>query len=165
MERHRAAVGKIAAAVRGYFDKAEPYRIFHGSTNSTRPARGPNTRVVDISALSNVISADKARRTALVEPNVPMDALVDLHPQGGPRAPGGHGIPRHHRRRWLRRHGGRAAAFDMASSTIPSRSVEMVMADGEVVTATPEGARADLSEAPLAPWVPWASRPCWSCSC
>ncbi|KAG5915566.1 hypothetical protein E4U42_008001, partial [Claviceps africana] len=69
MERHKQAVGKIAAAVRGFFDRGEGYRIYHGSTNSTRPRPGAGTRVVDISALSNVVGVDKAARTALVEPN------------------------------------------------------------------------------------------------
>ncbi|KAK0708220.1 hypothetical protein B0H67DRAFT_556748 [Lasiosphaeris hirsuta] len=75
MERHAASVAKIAASVRTFFDKSEPYRIFHGSTNSTRPR--PVGGAVDISALSHVLSVDAATRTALVEPNVPMDRLVE----------------------------------------------------------------------------------------
>ncbi|KAM0341871.1 hypothetical protein ACHAPU_009807 [Fusarium lateritium] len=75
MERHRQAVTSIASAVRGFFERREPYRIFHGSTNSTRPQT--NKPVVDISALRNVLQVDRATRTALVEPNVPMDKLVE----------------------------------------------------------------------------------------
>ncbi|KPM37861.1 hypothetical protein AK830_g8717 [Neonectria ditissima] len=75
MERHKQAVVKIASAVRGYFQRREPYRISHGSTNSTRPQS--HARAVDISALRNVLRVDAAARTALVEPNVPMDRLVE----------------------------------------------------------------------------------------
>ncbi|KAM0242260.1 hypothetical protein ACHAP5_007276 [Fusarium lateritium] len=75
MERHRQAVTSIASAVRGFFERREPYRIFHGSTNSTRPQT--SKPVVDISALRNVLQVDRATRTALVEPNVPMDKLVE----------------------------------------------------------------------------------------
>ncbi|KAK0617367.1 hypothetical protein B0T14DRAFT_434998 [Immersiella caudata] len=75
MARHEAAVAKIAGAVRAFFERGEPYRIFHGSTNSTRPR--PGQRTVDISALSNVLKVDPAKRIALVEPNVPMDRLVE----------------------------------------------------------------------------------------
>ncbi|KAF5233808.1 hypothetical protein FOXYS1_15740, partial [Fusarium oxysporum] len=72
MERHKQAVTTIASAVRGFFERREPYRIFHGSTNSTRPQQ-TGKPVVDISALRNVLQVDRATRTALVEPNVPMD--------------------------------------------------------------------------------------------
>lgn len=38
--------------------------------------RDPKT-VVDTSRLNHVVSVDAERRTALVEPNVPMDRLVE----------------------------------------------------------------------------------------
>lgn len=75
MERHKQTVSKISSAVKAFFDRKEPYRIFHGSTNSTRPFR--RDRFVDISALNNVLEVNKARKIALVEPNVPMDRLVE----------------------------------------------------------------------------------------
>ena len=37
MDAHKQAVATIASAVRQFFARREPYRIFHGSTNSTRP--------------------------------------------------------------------------------------------------------------------------------
>ncbi|KAK5994208.1 Delta(24)-sterol reductase-like protein [Cladobotryum mycophilum] len=77
MERHAQIVDGVATAVRGFFKRGESYRIFHGSTNSTRPRPGPNQNIVDISSLSNVVSVDTNARTALVEPNVPMDRLVE----------------------------------------------------------------------------------------
>jgi delta24-sterol reductase len=75
MERHQRAVSTIAENVRQHFMRRETFRINHGSTNSTRPR--PHGRVVDISSLSNVLHVDEERRTALVEPNVPMDRLVE----------------------------------------------------------------------------------------
>lgn len=144
MERHRAAVAKIAAAVRGYFDKSEPYRIFHGSTNSTRPARGPKTRVVDISALSNVISVDTARRIAFVEPNVPMDALVTRTLQDGLVPPVVMEFPGITAGGGFAGTAGESSSFRHGFFDDTVRSVEMVLPDGEVVTATPDGERADL---------------------
>lgn len=76
MERHKKAVEAISSAVKTLFQRREPYRIFHGSTNSTRPQQSGKP-VVDISALRNVLQVDTATRTALVEPNVPMDRLVE----------------------------------------------------------------------------------------
>jgi hypothetical protein len=74
MHSHDAVVNCIAATVRGFFTRREGFRINHGSTNSTRPAH--NSQVVDISMLNNIIEVNEDSRTAVVEPNVPMDKLV-----------------------------------------------------------------------------------------
>lgn len=146
MERHKQAVSAIAAAVRGYFERSEPYRIFHGSTNSTRPRPKPgqpSTRFVDISALNNVISVDRASKTALVEPNVPMDRLVEKTlPHGlvppvvmefpGITAGGGYAGT-----------AGESSSFRHGFFDDTIRSVEMVLGNGDVVRASREE-RADL---------------------
>ncbi|KAL2755880.1 hypothetical protein ACRALDRAFT_2027540 [Sodiomyces alcalophilus JCM 7366] len=145
MERHKQAVSEISAAVKGFFDRKEPYRIFHGSTNSTRPFR--RDRYVDISALNNVIEVDKARRVALVEPNVPMDRLVESTLRHGLIPPIVMEFP------GITTGGGYAGTAGESSSfrhgffddTI--NEVEMVLANGDVVTARPEGPRADLFRA------------------
>lgn len=77
MDRHAQAVQDIATAVRNFFKLGESYRVFHGSSNSTRPRHGANQNVVDISMLSSVLSVDVKRQTCLVEPNVPMDRLIE----------------------------------------------------------------------------------------
>ncbi|WPG99450.1 delta(24)-sterol reductase [Acrodontium crateriforme] len=79
MERHQKEVDLIAASVKGFYDRKEKFRIHHGSTNSTRKSalgRDPK-KVVDTSRLNHVLHIDVERRTALVEPNVPMDRLVE----------------------------------------------------------------------------------------
>lgn len=78
MERHREAVKQIAARVREFYERKEPFRISHGSTNSTRASNIRRNNIVDTSQLKYVIDVDTHRRTALVEPNVPMDRLVDV---------------------------------------------------------------------------------------
>lgn len=77
MDVHNKIVEDVAAQVRCFFKCGESYRISHGSTNSTRPRPGPNQNIIDISALRNVVSVNTETRTALVEPNVPMDRLVE----------------------------------------------------------------------------------------
>ncbi|EAQ85508.1 hypothetical protein CHGG_09522 [Chaetomium globosum CBS 148.51] len=71
---HESNVNRIAANVRRFFTRGEPFRVFHGSTNSTRPAHG--AKVVDISTLNNILEISETSKTAVVEPNVPMDKLV-----------------------------------------------------------------------------------------
>ena len=76
MESHNDAVKTIAAQVRIFNERKEPFRIYHGSTNSTRPSRRQRDQMVDISSLNHVLQVDTQAKFALVEPNVPMDALV-----------------------------------------------------------------------------------------
>ncbi|KAJ9614105.1 hypothetical protein H2200_002241 [Cladophialophora chaetospira] len=77
MDSHQQSVQNISTSVRKFFDRNEKFRIFHGSTNSTRPRSRGHQNVVDTSKLDRVVSIDVANCTALVEPNVPMDRLVE----------------------------------------------------------------------------------------
>jgi delta24-sterol reductase len=77
MERHNKAVATIATDVRRFYDAKESFRIYHGSTNSTRSSLFRRDKMIDTSRLCHVLKVDRERRTALVEPNVPMDRLVE----------------------------------------------------------------------------------------
>lgn len=78
MGKHEDVVAKISRLVSQFHKLNQPYRIFHGSTNSTRPRpNAQNQKFVDISALNNVLRVDKQAKIAHVEPNVPMDRLVE----------------------------------------------------------------------------------------
>jgi Delta24-sterol reductase len=76
MEQHKEAVTVIASTVLNFYDRKEPFRIFHGSTNSTRPLTLQRNSMVDTSSLNHVLKVDIKAKTVLVEPNVPMDKLV-----------------------------------------------------------------------------------------
>ncbi|PQE10037.1 FAD binding domain-containing protein [Rutstroemia sp. NJR-2017a BVV2] len=76
MDRHTQAVHEIAASVRRFHDSKQPYRVFHGSSNSTRPRHGPGENTLNISQLTH-ITVDAPHQRALVEPNVPMDRLIE----------------------------------------------------------------------------------------
>ena len=77
MGRHEEIVKEISRVVSQFHKLNQPYRIFHGSTNSTRPRPGSTQNFVDISKLNNVLRVDRSTKTAAVEPNVPMDRLVE----------------------------------------------------------------------------------------
>ncbi|KAJ2970409.1 hypothetical protein NUW58_g9707 [Xylaria curta] len=128
MERHRQAVRLIAATVRGYFEQSIPFRIMHGSTNSTRPSHlKSRARFVDIGTLKNVLEVDAARRVALVEPNVPMDRLVEHTLKHGLVPPV-------------------VMEFPGITPAATVNAVEMVLPDGEIVVAKP-GARRQSQDA------------------
>ncbi|KAG5982378.1 hypothetical protein E4U55_002008 [Claviceps digitariae] len=143
MERHKQAVGKIAAAVRGFFEKKESYRIFHGSTNSTRPRPRPGARVVDISPLCNVVDINRAARTALVEPNVPMDRLVESTLRHGLVPPVVMEFPGITAGGGYAGTAGESSSFRHGFFNDTINSVEMVLGNGDVVTASRDE-RADL---------------------
>ena len=76
MEGHNAAVESIEASVRRFYELQRPFRNYHGSTNSTRNSRRHVDSSIDTSMLNRVLHVDKTNKTAIVEPNVPMDAFV-----------------------------------------------------------------------------------------
>ena len=133
MEAHKQAVGRIATAVRGFFERGEAYRIFHGSTNSTRPR--PRAGVVDISALRNVVAVDKTTRTALIEPNVPMDRLVETTLRHGLLPPVVMEFPGITAGGGFAGTAGESSSFRHGFFDETINRVEMVLGNGDVVTA------------------------------
>jgi FAD/FMN-containing dehydrogenase len=76
MDTHKAAVERVRSRIQHFYQTKTAFRVFHGSTNSTRHAGFDPDTIVDVSSLNHVLSIDYEKKTALVEPNVPMDALV-----------------------------------------------------------------------------------------
>lgn len=147
MERHAKAVRLISATIRSYFERSLPYRINHGSTNSTRPAHLKKAaHQVDISALNGVLEVDRARRVALVEPNVPMDALVAATLPHGLVPPVVMEFPGITAGGGFAGTAGESSSFREGYFDETVRRVEMVLPDGEVVSATraPDDPHADL---------------------
>ncbi|KAK5166344.1 hypothetical protein LTR04_000738 [Oleoguttula sp. CCFEE 6159] len=77
MDHHDEAVAVIARRVRQFYNRKEAFRIYHGSTNSPRKSAFERGRMIDTSGLFHILNVNTERRTALVEPNVPMDRLVE----------------------------------------------------------------------------------------
>ena len=77
MDAHNAIVAKVAERVKHFHSRQQPFRIYHGSTNSTRQSHRRADNTVDTSKLTNVLSISSETLTAVVEPNVPLDALLD----------------------------------------------------------------------------------------
>ncbi|KAI1158092.1 hypothetical protein F5B18DRAFT_642505 [Nemania serpens] len=138
MERHRQTVRLIAATVRGYFEQSIPFRIMHGSTNSTRPSHlKSRARFVDISALKNVLEVDTTRRVALVEPNVPMDKLVESTLRHGLVPPVVMEFPGITAGGGFAGTAGESSSFKHGYFDQCVNAVEIVLPDGEVVVAKP----------------------------
>ncbi|KAL9093270.1 MAG: hypothetical protein Q9165_004011 [Trypethelium subeluteriae] len=134
MALHEKLVAGISAAVRAFFDRGQPFRIFHGSTNSTRPIQ--HGRVVDISTLLNVLKVDKSLRIATVEPNVSMDKLVQATLAEGLIPPVVMEFPGITVGGGYAGSAGESSSFKYGYFDQTVKSVEMVLADGQIVTAS-----------------------------
>jgi len=74
---HARAVERVREQVRRLAAAGTAARIYHGSTNSTRAQEFRREAMIDASGLDRVLHVDRERRVAVVEPNVPMDALLE----------------------------------------------------------------------------------------
>jgi Delta24-sterol reductase len=135
METHEAAVQCIADQIRAFYNRKEPFRINHGSTNSTRHLQ-KGSKTIDTSALSNVVSIDVANKWALVEPNVPMDRLVEATLKHGLVPPVVMEFPGITAGGGFAGTSGESSSFKHGFFDRTLKSVEIVLADGEVVRAS-----------------------------
>ena len=136
LDRHNKAVRGISASVRRFYDQKEKFRIFHGSTNSTRPSAVKGNRIVDTSGLSHVLMVDTERRTALVEPNVPMDRLVEETQKYGLIPPVVMEFPGITVGGGYAGTSGESSSFKHGFFDRTINYVEMVLANGDVVTCS-----------------------------
>ncbi|KAF2621296.1 FAD-binding domain-containing protein [Macroventuria anomochaeta] len=73
---HDRRVSTLQSRIAHFHSTSTPFRIYHGSTNSTRHASFDPFAIIDVSSFNNILSINASTQTAIVEPNVPMDALV-----------------------------------------------------------------------------------------
>ena len=136
--KHQKKVLILAAQVADYYSHKKPFRIFHGSTNSTRILQFKQDQMIDTSTLTEVLSVDTVRQVAVVEPNVPMDKLVQatlrhgLMPLVVPEFPGitvGGAI---------QGGAGESSSFKYGFFSQTVNWVEYIVGDGTIITASAE---------------------------
>ena len=136
MQDHKLAVQKIAVSVRQYFARRETFRIYHGSTNTTRQTINRRENMIDISPLSRVLQVDSRTRTALVEPNVPMDRLVEAAMHHGLIPPVVMEFPGITAGGGFAGTGGESSSFKYGYFNETVDSIEVVLGNGDIVTAS-----------------------------
>ncbi|KAI9714726.1 MAG: hypothetical protein M1820_000015 [Bogoriella megaspora] len=143
MEQHQATVARISENVASFHKKEKAFRIYHGSTNSTRQISWSRDEVVDTSDLNRVLNVDTLNMVAKVEPNVPMDAFVQetlkfgVIPEvvmefSGITVGGGFSGT-----------SGESSSFKYGLFENTIHSIEIILANGDVVTAS-ETEKSDL---------------------
>ncbi|KAF2501428.1 FAD binding domain-containing protein [Lophium mytilinum] len=136
MEEHEVSVASIAATVRRFHDEKIPFRIYHGSTNSTRQTTFQRDKIVDTSTLKRVLNVDMKTKTVLVEPNVPMDVLVDATMECGLLPPVVMEFPGITAGGGFVGTAGESSSFKHGFFDRTVNWIEMVLASGEVVRAS-----------------------------
>lgn len=133
---HEERVASICKDVKRFYDRKEKFRIYHGTTNSTRRAKWKRSEVVDTSRLNHVLKVDVDKKLVIVEPNVPMDALVEatlkhgLLPPVVPEFPGitvGGAVVGS---------AGESSSFRYGLVDRTVEAVQIVLANGEAVSAS-----------------------------
>ena len=74
---HDKAVQAVASQVEKFHKERKGFRVFHGSTNSTRPPQYTASNTVNIQSLNHVLEVNSEERTVTVEPNVTLGRLLD----------------------------------------------------------------------------------------
>jgi delta24-sterol reductase len=138
MDAHHTAVKSISQKVHHFHTTKTPFRIYHGSTNSTRHTDFDRNAIVDVSRLNNILSIDQSNRTALVEPNVPMDLLVQASMRSGLIPPVVMEFPGITVGGGFVGTAGESSSFRHGFFDQTVVRVEVVLADGEVVNASKE---------------------------
>lgn len=77
MEEHKRQVEHIASQVHSFHQRRETFRIYHGTTSTTRRTKLSSKNIIDTSGLDHVLEIDRERHVAVVEPNVSMFKLVE----------------------------------------------------------------------------------------
>ncbi|KAF4120056.1 Delta24-sterol reductase [Geosmithia morbida] len=76
LEEHQEAVKRIQSQVKYFHDEKKHFRVYHGSTSSTRPVSFKRDSIVDTSDMGRLFPVDKETMTVRCEPKVPMDELA-----------------------------------------------------------------------------------------
>lgn len=143
MEKHNEDVARIASEVRKFHDRKESFRIYHGSSNSTRQSTREKDRIVDTSALNRVINIDVDRKRATVEPKVRMDQLAEATLAKGLLPPIVMEFPAITAGGGFAGMAGESSSFKYGFFDSIVLSIEIVLADGTVVVAS-DSERSDL---------------------
>lgn len=141
--KHDQLTADLADQIRDYYDRKQPFHIYHGSTNSTRILSFKRSEMVDVSQLNQVLEINLETQTALVEPNVPMDTLVATTLEHGLIPPVVMEFPGITVGGGIQGGAGESSSFKYGCFNQICNRYEMILANGEVVEAS-RNQRADL---------------------
>lgn len=137
-DRHTVKTSEIANQIRKFYEAKKPFRIFHGSTNSTRILTFRKDELVDLSKLNEVIKVNPKSSTAIVESNVPMDKLVRATLKHGLLPPIVMEFPGITVRGAIQGNGGESSSFKWGAFNQTFNWHELILTNGEIIKASPD---------------------------
>lgn len=137
-QTHKERVAALAAQVAGFYEQKKPFKIYHGSTNSTRIQVFKRSEMLDASGLNHILHIDPKTKTALVEPNVPMDKLVRATLKHGLIPPVVMEFPGITVGGGIQGGAGESSSFKFGGFHDTCNSYEMITGDGSVITCNPK---------------------------
>ncbi len=143
MNQHKKRVALLSEQVAEFYRLKTPFKIYHGSTNSTRIQVFKRSEMLDTSNLNHVLNIDPVKRTTLVEPNVPMDKLVKATLKHGLIPPVVMEFPGITVGGGIQGGAGESSSFRWGIFHNTCTKYEMICGDGEVITCSPNQ-RSDL---------------------
>lgn len=76
-KQHTSDLKNVQEQVKFFYSQKRKIKIYHGSTNSTRSLQYERGKVIDVSKFDRIVSINFDEKYILLEPNVPMDKLVE----------------------------------------------------------------------------------------
>lgn len=135
MEEHKRAVNDISSNVKTFHSKKKQWRVYHGSTSSTRTQNLKRENLVDVSSLNHVLNVSRETMTALVEPKVSMAQLVDATLAHGLIPPVVMEFPAITVGGGFSGTAAESSSFKHGLFEQTIKSIEIVLANGDVMTA------------------------------
>lgn len=137
LSEHNKKVERISDDIKRFYDLGKKFRIYHGSTNSTRTQEFKKDEIVDVSDLNKVLSVNVEENYAIIEPNVPMDQLVKEVYKFGLVPPVVMELPGITAGGGIQGGAGESSSFKYGGFHQCAMEYEIVLGDGRVITTSP----------------------------
>ncbi len=138
---HEQRLARIRDQIRGFFERGEKVRIFHGFSNTTRSEDKDPARLVDVSLMDQVIEINTVERFVVMEPSVTMAQLVEVLAAVGFAPPVVPEFPGITVGGAIMGGAGESSSFRYGCFHESCLEYEVVLADGSVVTASADERR------------------------
>ena len=136
-QQHLSDLRAVQEQVKFFYSQKRKVKIYHGSTTSTRTQKFEKGKFVDVSRLDRIVEINSAGPYVLVEPNVPMDKLVEATLRYGLVPPVVPELPLITVGGSIQGGAGESSSFKYGGVHDCCLEYEVVLGNGEIITASP----------------------------
>src|SRR3989344_788018 len=136
-QQHLSDLRAVQEQVKFFYSQKRKVKIYHGSTTSTRTQKFEKGKFVDVSRLDRIVEINSAGPYVLVEPNVPMDKLVEATLRYGLVPPVVPELPLITVGGSIQGGAGESSSFKFGGVHDCCLEYEIILGNGEIITASP----------------------------